>query len=364
MIEKGKISAFQMAIMMYPTIIATAIISLPTIMATHAGRDMWLSPIWASLMGILIVFFTYQLNKLYPKESIVEYSGHILGQIPGKILGFVYFFVYVHDNGFVIRQYGEFIVGTFLPKTPIIVVISSMILVCAFAVRGGVEVLGRCAQMFVPVMMIILLLMCILLIPDMKPNHMFPVMEKGMKPSLMGSISAQSWFVEFIDITFLLPFLTDREKGMKWGIISVFAVMLTMVVTSIVALFLFGAITGSFNYPVMVAARYISLAGFLEHMESLVMAFWVLGAFVKISMYYYVLVLITSQWLNLSDYRPIVFPLGFLLVPISIWVAPNLQEMSHFIRTSDFFYLISIKAVIPMLLLIIVFVQQKFKKKS
>jgi spore germination protein KB len=32
MFEKGKISAFQMAIMMYPTIVGTAIIAVPAIM--------------------------------------------------------------------------------------------------------------------------------------------------------------------------------------------------------------------------------------------------------------------------------------------------------------------------------------------
>ncbi|WP_256218292.1 hypothetical protein [Bacillus sp. MUM 116] len=34
MIEKGKISAFQMYVMMYPTILATAILTVPSIPAT------------------------------------------------------------------------------------------------------------------------------------------------------------------------------------------------------------------------------------------------------------------------------------------------------------------------------------------
>ncbi len=51
MIEKGKISAAQMAMMMYPTIIATAILLVPAITARHANQDMWLSPLWASLIG-------------------------------------------------------------------------------------------------------------------------------------------------------------------------------------------------------------------------------------------------------------------------------------------------------------------------
>ncbi|WP_372632713.1 endospore germination permease [Cohnella sp.] len=363
MIERGKISAFQMAFLMYPTIIATAIISVPTIMASHAGQDLWLSPIWASLLGILMVVTAYRLNKMFPKMSLIEYSCLIIGRVPAKIVGFLFFFMYAHDNGFVLRQYGEFLIDSFLPETPIIVVIGSMVMVCAFAVRGGVEVLARCAQLFVPVMLLFLVLINALLLPELDPSHMFPVLEKGLGASLMGSVPAQGWFVEFIDIAFLLPFLTDREQGLKWGIYSVFAVMLTMIAISFVALFLFGTMIDSFNYPVLTATRYVSLADFVQHVEALLMAVWVLGAFVKIAVFYYVLVLIASQWLNLSDARPIVFPLGFLLLPLSIWVAPNLQEMSAFFSTSAFFYIVSIKGVIPVLLLVIAYVRFRFGKK-
>jgi spore germination protein KB len=45
MVEKGKITALQMGIMMYPTIIATAILIVPGITAEKAHLDLWVSPI-------------------------------------------------------------------------------------------------------------------------------------------------------------------------------------------------------------------------------------------------------------------------------------------------------------------------------
>ncbi|BBH19126.1 germination protein [Paenibacillus baekrokdamisoli] len=363
MIEKGKISAFQMGIMMYPSVLATALLLVPSITAKHAERDLWLSPIWASSIGFLIVYIVYQLNKLYPKESIVEYSQHILGRIPGKLIGLIYLVFYLHINGIIIREYGEFVVSTTLLQTPMVMVLGSIVLVCAFAVRGGVEVLGRCAQFFMPGVTILFLLLIVLLIPDLHPKNMFPMMEHGLKPSFLGSVVPQGWFSEFMLISFLLPFLSDREKGMKWGMISVVAVMLLMVLTNFAILFLFGGVTGVLVYPVITAARYISLADFFEHLESIVMAIWVASAFVKISVFYYALVLGTSQWLNLVSYRPIVFPVGFLLVLFSLWVAPNLQELTHFLSTSDAPYLISVQIVIPILLLFIAFVRKKIQQK-
>jgi hypothetical protein len=93
-------------------------------------------------------------------------------------------------------------------------------------------------------------------------------------PSLRSAVSPQGWLSEYILITFLLSFLSDRGKGLKLG---------------------------------MSAARYISITDFLQNLESIIMAIWVAGTFIKISVLYYALVLGTAQWLNLSDYRPLIF---------------------------------------------------------
>jgi spore germination protein KB len=125
---------------------------------------------------------------------------------------------------------------------------------------------------------------------------------------------------------------------------------------------LLGELTGNYTYPFLLLARYISLAEFFTHLEALFMAIWVLGAFVKICVFFYVTVLGTAQWLNLSSYRPIVFPLGFILLLFSIWVAHNLQELMHAIATSATFFLLTVLFVLPMVLLIIALLQKRLRK--
>ncbi len=353
MIEKGKISAAQMGMMMYPTIIATAILLVPAITARHAKQDMWLSPLWASLIGFLTVHIAVRLHQLYPKKTIIEYSEDILGKFLGKVIGLIFLFYYLHATGIIIREYGEFVVGNFLVHTPLVFVMGSMILVCSFAVRSGVEVIARLAEMIIPVVIILIFINIILLIPDMEVKNMFPIMEKGIMPSLMGAVIPQGWFTEFLLIAFLLPYVADRNKAKKWGMISVSAVMLTLSLINITVLFVLGGITSRFLYPAISAVRYISIADFLEHIEAIVMALWVAGVFLKIAVFYYALVLGTAQWMNLSDYRLIVFPMGFLLLLFAVWSAPNLMELTHFLGSSSPFYRISIQVGIPLILLFI-----------
>ncbi|WP_177177208.1 endospore germination permease [Bacillus sp. MUM 116] len=364
MIEKGKISAFQMGVMMYPSILATGIVTVPSITATYAKQDLWISPIWNCPIGLLMVFVVLQLHKLYPGENIIQYSERIMGRFVGKTLGIFYLFFFLHNSSLILREYAEFIITTALPKTPIIVVMTGMVLVCAFAVYGGVEVLARSALVFLPLFTLPLLLVGLMLLPDMEPRNILPIMGKGFLPSLKGAFFVITWFGDLLYLSFLLPFLTDREKVGKWGTISIMAIILTMVVTNLGTVFVLGGMTQQEVYPVMSIVRYISLAQFFEHVEAIVMGIWITGVFVKFSFFYYALVLGTAQWLDLSDYKSIVLPFGFLQVICSIWVTPNLQYMGHFFSTTGAFYFPLVEIMIPLFLLFAALIQKKYKEKS
>lgn len=363
MIEKGRISAFQMALMMVPTIMATAILVIPAITGRFAGRDMWISPLLASLNGFFTVFIAYQLHRLYPTESIIQYSRHIIGQIPGKILGFVYLFVVLHTCGIIAREYTDFFMAAFFPKTPMIVIMGSMVLVCAFAVRGGVEVLGRVSQLLVPIFTVSPLLF-LLLMPDLQLKNILPIMEHGVMPSIFGASTPMAWFSEVFLISTLLPLVTDHTKGRKWGMLSMLVVMVLSVFVNLIAVFLLGDTVTKRSYPVFLALKYVSIAGFFEHLESFVIMIWAMGLFIKISVFYYVLVLGTAQWLRLSDYRPIVLPLGLFVVLFGIWSSSDAQELTQFLGIIEPFYLLSTFTVLPMLLLLIAIIQKKLKTKS
>ncbi|MFE4243320.1 GerAB/ArcD/ProY family transporter [Peribacillus butanolivorans] len=359
--EKGKISSLQMAIMLYPTIVATAILGAPSITAKYALNDLWLSPILAALIGYATVYIAYKLHRLYPKQTVIQFSEQIIGRIPGKILGFLYLFFYIPITGEILRGYGDFIVDSFMVNTPIIVIMASMVILCALIVRGGIEVLGRAAELFLPVFIFPICILIILLSADLDFKNIFPILGDGIMPPLKGAIIPGGWFSEFFLIIFLLPFLADMKKGMKYGMMTVFAVMMTLVVVNLIVLFVLGSTTPSKVYPLMSVSRYIRFADFFEHLESAVMAIWVVGAFVKISVFYYAAALSTAQWLNLSDYRPVVWPIGILIVEFSFWSFPSSMEVSRYDIIAFPFHGILMQTIIPLLLLVIAFVRKRNK---
>lgn len=364
MMEKGKISALQMAMMIYPTIVATAVLSVPSITTKYAHQDLWLSPIFASFFGIVTVYIAFKLHKLYPKLTVIQISEQIIGQIPGKILSFFILLFYIQSTGQIVRDYSDFLVGSFLFKTPMIVISASMMFLCAMVVYGGIEVLGRIAQIFFPAFVIPLLLFMILLSPDYQFGNILPILERGLVPPIKGGLVPAGWFTEFFLIIFLLPFLTDKKKGMKYGIMTVFAVMITLVLVNFIVILVLGTTTDYKEYPLMVAGRYASLADFFENLESIIMAVWILGAFVKISVFYYAATIGTAQWLNLSDYRPILWPLAILIVEFSFWSMPSTMEMARYNTGTFPPYGFLIQTLIPLFLLIIGFFRKRKKKTN
>ncbi|GED71770.1 germination protein [Brevibacillus reuszeri] len=322
MLETGKISALQMGLTIYPVLMSTAMLAGPNVMAKEAMNDLWISPIWASLIGFACVIIAHQLHEKYPQKTIIEQIEEILGKLFGKVVGFFYLFFFLQLSAFIVREYADFI-AIFLKDTPLSVISGVLVLVSAMAVTGGVEVVVRSAQFFFPLFVIPLLIMIGLIFPDLEPQNIFPILGNGLLPSLKGAMTPQGWFSEVFLISFFLPFLADEKKGKRSGMVTVGFVMISMCIVNLVTYFLMGDATGRILFPVMDTARYISVADFFENLESGVMAIWVIGAYVKVSVFYYVTVLGTAQWLKLTTYRPIVLPIGLLTVVFSFWGLPN-----------------------------------------
>jgi spore germination protein KB len=362
--QKEKISSLQMAILLYPTIVATIIISVPSILAKYAQNDLWISPIISSSIGFITVYCVYQLHKRYPNQTVIQYSEQILGRFPGKIVGLFFLLFYIHITGLILRSYSEFLITSFLYHTPSIVIMGTMVLLCAVAVYCGIEVLARIAQVFIPAFVLPLFIFFLLLAPDYEFHRIFPILANGILPPIKAAIVSNSWYSEIFLMSFLLPHVADIKKGGKYGAITVLAVMLTLVSVSLIVLFVLGHTTSTKTYPLMAAGRYISIADFFENLESVAMAVWILGAFIKISVFYYSSALGLSQWLNLSDYRTVVWPLAILIMEFGFWTMPSQTTYIRFISITLPFYGVIIQTLIPLFLLLAAVLWKKRNRKG
>jgi len=341
MLEGGKIDAWQAVFLNVIMVSATAILGAPAIMAAQAGHDGWMSALLATMLGLPIAWITVKLSSLYPGQTLIQYLEDILGRWPGKALGLLYLLYFTHITAIMAREYGGFLVDVFLIGTPITVVNAMALLISAYIIKLGLEVLARSNQIFFPWLIMSLLLTFLLVIPEMDPARLQPVLEAGGLEIFKGSLAPWAWYGEIIAFAMVIPFLAKPGEAGKIVLLTFIFLGLIFFLLVIVGLAVFGAGLANMNYPILNVTRVISLARVIERPEPLIMTVWVTGGLFKVTFFYYIIVLGSAQLLRLKSYRPLVLPVGAILAALSINVSESTLEIFDFIAHYWPFYALS-----------------------
>ena len=92
-------------------------------------------------------------------------------------------------------------------------------------------------------------------------------------PAVKGALAPAAWFSEYIVIAFLLPYVNRQRRTTRVMLGSLFTTTIVMTVINVVCLFLIGDLTDTFVFPVMIAARYITIADFYNILNPLLLPF-------------------------------------------------------------------------------------------
>lgn len=361
MLNEEKISSTQLMFLLVTLVTATGWLFVPAITAEAAGESGWISVlIPATVFGVAVVLVCVALGLRFPGRTVIEYSGDIAGKFGGKVVGLGYIFFFLHINGVIIREFGEFMVTAFMPDTPLLVFNGVMVLLAAYAVRCGLEVICRANQFVFPLAVLSLFVIIALVAGEMHLENLLPVMEEGLAPVLKGALAPASWRGEVVVLLMFLPYLNFPQEAGKAGLLAVIfiGILLTLATAAVIAVFGEG-MAAHLTFPTLYLARYVSVAGFIERVEAIVMVLWVAGIFVKISCFYQAAALAVAQWLGLKDYRPLVLPLGVVQLVWSVTLFDNSRELVAFLAKTFPPYAYVFELGIPLLLLLIALIRKK-----
>ncbi|GGG71580.1 GerAB/ArcD/ProY family transporter [Paenibacillus radicis (ex Gao et al. 2016)] len=315
--KKSRISAAQLCLLMYLASSGTGLMSSPSVAASFAGLDMWIAPFWGLIGGIACLWIMIQLHRLYPGQNLIQYAEAILGRIAGKAISFLFLFFVLFTTGYVIRQMTDFLSNSFFPRTPPLFLGVCIVFVCAAAVNSGIEVICRLPVLFFPFPILMMVVIFVPLFPDLKP--VLPIFEHGILPSFWGGCALQLWYAVFCFATFYIPNVHNQDKLMRWSMLSPILLCLLLAATNWSITSILGDAASMYHYPFLVITRFVSFSEFFEHLESIVMMIWVVAFALRIMYGYYCAAVGLAQWLKLPDYRPLIWPVGMLLLLMSVW---------------------------------------------
>ncbi|MDA8229156.1 MAG: endospore germination permease [Desulfitobacterium hafniense] len=362
--EKVKITCKQIILIIMISRGILPITYFPGFVDPPGNQDVWI----ATLLGYPVMLFfsipLYLLWKRFPNETIFQYSRTIFGKA-GKLIGILYILFLIHFTAINLSQLSMFLTTATMPETPLLFFLISMLLASAYVVRNGLEVLARLSELIGPILLIAVTMIVVLVAKEMDFKALLPMLEKGFTPLLFEGFVITQRTVEILGLAILLPFLNESnpKNAKKVFELSLILCSYFMLLTSIAIVTTFGVGVGkTLTFPFYNVVRIIAVADFIERIDAIHIALWVLGGIIKVAFYYYLVVLGISQLLNLQAYKPIVLPVGTIIVPLSVIVGENIVELQNFTSYKVFTWYSSIFIfLIPCSLLITSFIKKTSK---
>lgn len=357
-----KISHIQLRGLIVSNVIGVGVLALPNTLAEPVGNNGWLIIMITGVIFIGLFVLYDKIFKLYPGKAIFEIAKETLGffSYPSLIIMCIYFTL---TGAIVARNLGELMKVFLLQNTPIGVIILVFIMASTYLASYEIDSIARLGYFLYPIIILFTVSIIAISLPKADFTNMLPVFETDMKSIIKGIGVALFSFYGIEISLFALPFVEQRDKALKSGILAIVTIVLIYISLNIMTVSHFSIEQiKSIVYPVLMLVRQLDLPGFfLENLDGLVIALWSLVVFATMVPTYFVAAKILSKVFNIKKHK--YFVLGLVPVIFIISMLPeNFIELFDVLgRYHNIFAFISL-LVIPVSILISASVRKKVSK--
>jgi len=365
-VEKMKISVSQFTVLVLMYTIGSSILVMPSSLATISKSNAWIASLLVLLIGLLFIFMYVKLSTVYPDKTFIEINKAVFGKWIGNSLSILFLAtIFVMEIG-MLKDIGDFFTTQVMVETPIHAILILFLFATIYMIRKGIEVISRTCEIFFPWIVALLFILILFLIPELELKYLEPNLSKGMGPIIGGVIiHLGNPYSQLIVFLMILPFVNNVSKARKGYFMGVlFGGLVITIITAMCLAVLGDDFTSRNMYPTYILGKKIRIGNFLERIEVIVAISWVFTIFFKFTVNFFVLVLGITQILQLSDYKPLVYPLGFILMVYSMVSFPNTIYTKEFSVETWPPFALTFFVLLPLIVLTIAMIKTKINKKE
>lgn len=320
----------------------------------EAKNDRWISGIIGLVLALPVILVYARIQTIFQGQDLFDICILLMGKIGGRIIGGIYVWYAFHLGAMVIRNFGEFVNVVVMPETPMFILMLTIGLVAILTVRSGVEVIGRICAYLLPILFFIIIVVQLLAIPEMRFNHIKPVLSNSFSVIAEGAYSTFSFpFAEsvvFLGVLYSLKTKKSAYRAYYYGVLLAGLIIITITIRNIAVL---GPLGTSLYFPSHVAVSRISVGEFLQRIEVTVAFVFAVAALIKISICLFVAAKGISKICNLYDYRSIVIQLGLIMTYFAQFIYKDIMKMVEWAFKTYPYYAFPFQVVLPMVIWII-----------
>lgn len=335
-------------------VIGIAVLSLPRYLAELYGPDGWVVILIAGTISAILVRFITKLSILYPNKTPIDFGRVLLPKFMSDIISLIFMIYIIITLGVCVRIFGEVIKMFLMYKTPLEVVIATMLLTCSFLVRKGIQAIGRVIQMIIPIVLIPILILIIPILFELDLENIKPFFRTDIRDIIKGIPFILAWFLGFEVILFNMAYIDDKEYSYKYNIMSIVTVTFIYLVTFLVSITRFGVSeTAHLIWPTLSLMQTINVPGiFLENVEGVAMGLWILMVFAAMVPLYFIATLIIRKVLRCKEHTQFVLPLIPIIYIIALF-PDNLAEVYDLARNSAMYIGLPFVVFVPLIYYVI-----------
>ncbi len=322
-LEKGRITSFQFMLSVACYLQASALLS--AFFAPITKQDSWMVVLFGMAAAAPVLLLYILIIRSFPGKNLIEICKAVFGRAAGSLVSLMFIFFFLTLTSLNLRDLGVFMRHTILVETPTVATVSLAMIVCAYAVYKGLNVVTRYAPAFVIMSFIIIITAIVLTLNIMNFDNFLPVLNQPVSHYVQGThIITTIPFGELVVFLMVAPAVKCQKKGIGVYLFGGFllgSIALLLVVARDNAVL--GNVAPLFALPPFETLRMISIANALNRMEILFAIILIVLLFFKISFLFYVTVLATAQLFDLESYHPLVLIMGALVIAYSTFVYPS-----------------------------------------
>jgi len=349
---KQTISAGQLAILYVSYMIGSSIINIPNPMIHFAGNMAWLSITVSALMGMLLLSLVLYLFRCYPDDEYTACLNRVYGRwIAGVFIVLLILMLFLM-LAYIILDIGDFFTNTMMVETPMYVFNTLTIVVAAYTVYAGIEVMGRMFFLLMGSMMLAVVLIVFLAVPLTRTETLLPLFTEGIKPVLHGIYFSFGFpFGELFLFSVILPFVRkdSRRDAGKWLYAMTALSGFLLLIVILITVMTLGPLAGDRKFSLYAVARLIKVGNFIVGLEAIVGIALIAGSFTKATIVLFILNYVTARFFKLDDDKLLLPAISFITFLLSMTMFRTEDEFSFAVQVGWPFIVMTV-GIVPLML--------------
>lgn len=315
-----KLSALQVVLLLINGRLIIELIYQPSIAVPPANQDIWIAEILALVYLFVFCWPLLYLAGKFTTMTPIEYSEKILGKYAGRAFGLVFVAVLLVNSQLNLSLDIVFLEAVLLPETPPYATALFMLVPCAYLVYKGPETMGRLMEIVAPTILIVIVLFTALGLKDMKFGVFLPVLaDSDFSQLAVGAWKIASRFTEIVVLAMLTPYIKEKNRTARiFTYAAVIGTFFMLLFTVSVQARLGIALAKEETFPYFAYVRHIAVYDVIERIESLNVFIWLIGLFLKFSLYLYLSLSGLARIFRLSSPRVLIIPVTAALYIIAL----------------------------------------------